>query len=274
MYPAAQSLDELREIYEEYQSRKGGKREVIDRILEGDWRHGITLYQLAMADMRNLLDHPTAQRWTALKFAHIKATPPHDNPNSKKCNMNVCEATALPRFNASTFLRNLQQEIAPVVKAHYYLTRADGLPLTLLRIQIYDSPYSSQRALQERSSNASQNPAETSKTIWVAFPDGTPAIYVSLATVIGPGAAGEGRNLRKVVLDVCGRLIFQDKVIDLQSRRYPKPSLSHTSGIHFRQHLYQHVHYRCFCPYVGQAVVTPPLVDGVSLLMGLLKEVH
>ncbi|KAI9712638.1 MAG: hypothetical protein M1812_006818 [Candelaria pacifica] len=201
MYPAAQSLDELREIYEEYQSRKGGKKEIVDRILEGDWRHGITLYQLAMADLRNLLDHPAAQRWTALKLAHIKATPLQDNFNSRNIATNVSEATSLPRFHAPTFLRKLQQEIAPVVKAHYYLTRANDLPLTLLRVQMYDSPYSSQRALQERGSNASHNPAENSKTIWVAFPDGTPAVYVSLATIGGPSAAGEGRILRKIVLD-------------------------------------------------------------------------
>ncbi|KAI9697030.1 MAG: hypothetical protein M1836_004991 [Candelina mexicana] len=201
MYSAAQSLDELRETYEEYQSRKGGKKEIVDRIVEGDWRHGITLYQLAMADMRNLLDHPTAHRWSALKLAHIKATPLQDNANSRNTATNVSEAVCLPRFHAPTFLRNLQREIAPIVKAHYYLTRADNLPLTFLRVQVYDSPYSTQRTLQERGTNASSSSAETSKTIWVAFPDGTPAVYVSLATVVGQGAAGEGRSLRKVVLD-------------------------------------------------------------------------
>src|SRR5947207_5811695 len=37
IYAAARSLDELREIYEDMQRRKGGKREVVDRVLEGDW---------------------------------------------------------------------------------------------------------------------------------------------------------------------------------------------------------------------------------------------
>src|SRR6266536_5935405 len=47
-YPPAATLDELQDIYEELQSRRGAKGEVIDRILEGDWRHGISLRQLAM----------------------------------------------------------------------------------------------------------------------------------------------------------------------------------------------------------------------------------
>src|SRR5947207_11081179 len=37
IYAAARSLDELQEIYEDMQRRKGGKREVVDRVLEGDW---------------------------------------------------------------------------------------------------------------------------------------------------------------------------------------------------------------------------------------------
>lgn len=38
LYPAARSLDELRETYEELQHvRKGSRKDVVDRIVEGDW---------------------------------------------------------------------------------------------------------------------------------------------------------------------------------------------------------------------------------------------
>src|SRR5512140_1641791 len=46
--PPARSIEELQEVYTELQVRKGPKREVLDRIIEGDWRHGLSLYQLAM----------------------------------------------------------------------------------------------------------------------------------------------------------------------------------------------------------------------------------
>ena len=72
LYPAAHSLEELREYYNDLQSRKGGKRDVVDRIIEGDWRDGLSLYQLAMADMQYLYDHPTSQKWTALKVVQLK----------------------------------------------------------------------------------------------------------------------------------------------------------------------------------------------------------
>lgn len=37
MYAAARSLEELRELYADMQARRGTKKEVIDRIVEGDW---------------------------------------------------------------------------------------------------------------------------------------------------------------------------------------------------------------------------------------------
>ena len=37
LYPAASTLDELREIYRELQAKKGSKKELVDRVAEGDW---------------------------------------------------------------------------------------------------------------------------------------------------------------------------------------------------------------------------------------------
>ena len=51
-YPPARSPQALRDLYISLQARKGSKREVLDRITDGDWRHGLTLYQLAMADLQ------------------------------------------------------------------------------------------------------------------------------------------------------------------------------------------------------------------------------
>ena len=194
-YLPAQSIEDLRELYEELQARRGSKREIIDRIVEGDWRHGLTLYQLAMAETRYLIDYPTAQRWTALHFSKLKAGTSGDASLSYVNNNSIA---TLPRFHAPTFLTNLQREISPITKAHYHLTRPSdpSLPLTFLRIYIHDSPYNTQRSLQTTSKASS-----SSRSLFLAFPDGAPYIYISLTTSSSPTSANETQCLRKVIID-------------------------------------------------------------------------
>lgn len=191
-YPAAKTIDEVREAYEELRGRKGGKREVVDRILEGDWRHGITLGQLAMADLRYLEDHPTSQKWTALKLVPVDKKDPGSTEEL---------SASLPRLHAATFLSNLQREITPLVKAHYYLLRSRSLPLTFLRIFVTDSPYQYPRHSPEAY-------IDTSRIIYVAFPDSSPFIYTSMSATIGTKATAssnplmaDSRTLQRVVRD-------------------------------------------------------------------------
>ncbi|KKZ64268.1 hypothetical protein EMCG_09751 [[Emmonsia] crescens] len=177
-YPPAASVEELRGIYEDLQDRKGGKREVIDRILEGDWRHGISLRQLAMVDMRYIEDHPVGQRWTALQLVPLKAA--SDPSQSQSGGGDI--STPLPRFHASTFLRSIQREISPLVKAHYHIYRSKTLPLTFCRIFVIDSPYQQPR----------QSPyifTDSSRIIYLAFPDSTPYIYSSQLSSPSPSGA-------------------------------------------------------------------------------------
>jgi central kinetochore subunit Mis15/CHL4 len=193
LYPAAHSLAELRDIYTELQSRKGSKRDLVDRILEGDWRNGISLYQLAMADMQYLYDHPTSQKWSALKLVKLES----ENQTQKKA------TTSVPRFHPATFLRNLKREVLPDVKAHYNLDRYEKLGLMILRVFIVDSPYNTSLALQ---SNPGKRVMafDASRTFYVAFPDAAPYIYVSLTTAVSttPGSSiSDNKSLRKLVLD-------------------------------------------------------------------------
>jgi central kinetochore subunit Mis15/CHL4 len=187
LYPAAASVADLRDIYTDFQAHKGGKRDVIDRIVEGDWRFGISLYQLAMADMQYLYDHPTSQKWTALKIVRAADGDPRSLPS-------------IPRFHPATFLQNLQRETLPDVKAHYNLDRHPSLPLTILRVFILESPYNTDRALQ---STKQASVFDQSKTFYVAFPDSSPFIYVSLTTAIPagtPGPSAENKSLRNQIL--------------------------------------------------------------------------
>ena len=195
-YPAGKTIEEVRQAYEDLQDRKGAKREVIERILEGDWRHGITLRQLAMADLRYMDDHPASLRWTALELSRT---------DTKRKNFNGLPPTdwsgSVPRMQSATFVQSLQREISPLVKAHYHLAHSATLPLTFLRIFVVDSPYQSPR-------QAAEIFTDSSRVIYVAFPDSCPYVYTSIATSTGSksapstsSVATDTRTLQRLVRD-------------------------------------------------------------------------
>ncbi|KAL3459269.1 centromere protein Chl4/mis15/CENP-N [Aspergillus heterothallicus] len=215
-YPAERTLNDVRNAYQELQFRKGGKREVIDRILDGDWRHGITLRQLAMIDLRYLDDHTSSLRWTALELACISAT----NPSTHDTNLS--SSVCMPRVHTSTFLTTLQNQISPLVKAHFYLARSTTLPLTILRIFVTHSPYQNPR-------QAPETLTDSSRVMYVAFPDSCPFIYTSLASTTGsrptPGSAvaTDARSLQRIVRDAV------PKALSLPHQRYTLKSTSLTA---------------------------------------------
>ncbi|KAI1381152.1 CHL4-domain-containing protein [Hypoxylon crocopeplum] len=208
-YPPAHSLEELRDLYQSMQAHKGGRREVVDRVLEGDWRYGLSLYQLAMADLQYLYDHPGSLKWTAYRVQRLR-TPLHEDdvegPDGRK---EDGEATDVPRFHPSTFLQNLQAEVLPDVKAHYNFDRPKGLPLLLLRVFVVDSPYNTDLAVSTRhrgrpGAGAATTSFDASRTIYVAFPDASPHIYISKSAAASSGAssaAGEAKSLRALVVE-------------------------------------------------------------------------
>ncbi|KAL4963258.1 CENP-N/CHL4 family protein [Aspergillus stella-maris] len=213
-YPAERTLNDVRNAYQELQFRKGGKREVIDRILDGDWRTGITLRQIAMVDLKYLDDHPAGLRWTALELTRIGNT-----------NQDTVEdiAACIPRVHASTFLNSLQKQVAPLVKAHFYLTRSTTLPLTYLRIFVTHSPYQSPR-------QAPDSLIDSSRVMYVAFPDSCPYIYTSLASTTGskttgpaPAVATDARSLQRIVRDAV------PKALSLPHQRYGLKSTNLTA---------------------------------------------
>ncbi|KAL4870705.1 hypothetical protein BDV12DRAFT_184315 [Aspergillus spectabilis] len=192
-YPAERTLNDVRNAYQELQVRKGGKREVIDRILDGDWRHGITLRQLAMIDLRYLDDHPSSLRWTALELTRIGAQPIQESSLDEI-------SSCIPRVHTSTFLTNLQAQVSPLVKAHFYLARSTTHPLTFLRIFVTHSPYQNPR-------QAAESLIDSSRVMYVAFPDSCPYIYTSLASTAAPktptpsAVATDTRSLQRIVRD-------------------------------------------------------------------------
>lgn len=201
LYPPEPSLAALRALYTDLQARKGSKRDVLDRILEGDWRHGLTLYQLAMADLQHLYDHPQSQRWTAYRIVPLK-TPDKDEVDDAPLKVDA-ESLAIPRFHPSTFLQSLQAQVLPDVKAHYTFTRPETMALSLLRILTLDSPYNTNLATTTTTSSkaAAAAAVDASRTIYIAFPDGGPYVYISKSQAIGPASASETKSLRALVVE-------------------------------------------------------------------------
>ncbi|KAK7555842.1 centromere protein Chl4/mis15/CENP-N [Phyllosticta citricarpa] len=212
-YNSATSIEEVIETYRDLKGRKGGKKEVVDRMLEGDWRHGITLYQLAMAETRYLLDHPNSQQWNALQLSKVRARTNAGDDDTMV--IDEGSSTNLPRFHATSFVLNLQREVAPVIKAHYYITRVKAFGICLLRVYIQDSPY-------DHPLPTSSSP-EGSKSLFMVFPDGSPYVYVSIATNLGQKVGVEGRSLRKIVVDAV------PKALSKPHHRYTLTTTSLTS---------------------------------------------
>lgn len=188
-YTPAQSYEELQEIYKELAARKGGKREIQDRILEGDWRTGVSMFQLATAEIQYLLDHPNSLRWTAKRLARITIA------KSASLDMEVTnDSEHLPRFQAQTFMANLARELTPLMKAHYLLIKIKTMPMTILRVYIHDSPYSTEASLAIDNGNA-----DSARAVFFIWPNGSPFVYSSIANHFGQVISDDGRHLRDIV---------------------------------------------------------------------------
>ncbi|KAF5699061.1 trfA-like protein [Fusarium globosum] len=199
LYPPCQSIDELQQLYFDMQHQKGSKRDVVSRIVEGDWRLGLTLYQLAMADMAYFEQNPTSQKWSAYQILPLKQ-PSQDAGEDQVLRVDQ-ESLTIPRFHPSTFLQNLQTHVLPDVKAHYHFHRPTVIPVLLLRILVIDSPYNTDFALSSRNPNGTATNFDSSRTVYIAFPDGSPALYITKSKATGNTGSGESKSLHSLIVD-------------------------------------------------------------------------
>jgi len=68
-------------------------------------------------------------------------------------------------------------------------------------VYIHDSPYNTQKSLQDVTDFKQKTFGHASNSIFLVFPDASPFIYVSIAASPGQASGSESRSLRKVVLD-------------------------------------------------------------------------
>lgn len=210
------SLEELRELYSDMLERKtGSKGELLDRILEGDWRRGLTMYQLSMADLQHLYDHPQSLAWTAYRIVPLKTpTPQQAEEEDGPLDLDA-ESLAIPRLHPSTFLQDLQAQVLPDVKAYCNFDRPKNMSLLILRIFILDSPYNTNLATSTASGSdkraATVMAFDTSRTIYVGFPDGAPYVYISKSQSVGQATTGETRSLRALIVDGVPKALSRPK---------------------------------------------------------------
>jgi len=204
LFPPARSLPALRDVYADLAARRGAKREVVDRVLEGDWRHGLSLYQLAMADLQHLYDHPGSQRWSAYRVVPLETPQPAATDGCAPAEKPDRESLTIPRFHPPTFVDCLQAQLPPDVKAHFTLDRREeALPgVLILRVFVVDSPYATRAAFPARSATArrggdssAQQGFDAARTLYVAFPDAAPFVYISRAA----GADAQGSDARSLL---------------------------------------------------------------------------
>jgi central kinetochore subunit Mis15/CHL4 len=177
LWSPAETVEELRLTYHQMRPDKDTKkRSIIDRILDGDWRRGLSLYQIATIDFYRLSENDKALRWTALKLVpQSNDEISEQGPLKKKRKV---DPAPYPTISPNTFLRNLQHEISPVVKAHYLLHQLKKpQSVSVIRIYVADSPYANPQSSQQSSLLFT----EPNRTIFIALPDSCPYIYVSVS---------------------------------------------------------------------------------------------
>ncbi|KAK6358876.1 hypothetical protein TWF696_000056 [Orbilia brochopaga] len=120
--PADATVEEVEEIYKELSSRK----DLVERILEREWRDGLTMHQVAQVDMEYLLEHPSSLKWTASELVLEEGRKPVGDK--------------LPKFQPVIFCKSLAEIMDPMVQCHSYYITHPTLPLTLVRLSLHD-PY-------------------------------------------------------------------------------------------------------------------------------------
>ena len=238
LFTAAEDVDELREIYQSLRQddKEASKGHIVDRIIDGDWRRGLSLNQLAMVDLAYLEQHDTALRWSAMRLLPLDEetalSGDTDGPPKKKRKVQH-QAPDYPTVSPSTFVAALKSEISPLVKAHYHLHRLPA-PYNLPILRLYISP---KGAFAPRNTSVPRPPrdaVDSGRIMYIALPDACPYVYISLSGSSNPTrAAGDardknGRVQAKVDMTAMKRIILE-AIPKAMSRPHERWSLVQTN---------------------------------------------
>ena len=195
LHTPAENVEALREIYKGLKENTDSctKKDIIDRIVDGDWRRGLSLRQHAMIDMAYLEQADIALRWSALRLVPLepeqsKVEEPkelQDRRKRRKLNDHDHDPDSIyPQVSPPAFLAALKAEISPLVKAHYHLHRLPA-PYNISVIRLYISSLSTFRPCRSHIPRRAKHATDTARVMYIALPESCPYIYVSLSGSTG-----------------------------------------------------------------------------------------
>ncbi|OAL39247.1 hypothetical protein AYO20_01565 [Fonsecaea nubica] len=196
LHTPAESIEELRKLYDNLRKdvAKAAKRDIIDRIVDGDWRRGLSLHQHAMIDFAALEQNDHALRWSALRLVPLEVeeqrkglddddddSDDSSHPPKKKRKLSHHKAEPpYPQVSPEAFLAALKAEISPLVKAHYHLHRMPP-PYRLTILRLYITPNSAFAPKRSRIPARAKHATDSGRIMYIALPDSCPYVYISIS---------------------------------------------------------------------------------------------
>jgi central kinetochore subunit Mis15/CHL4 len=207
LHTPASTVVELRRIYQDFRhvNSTASKRDIIDRIVDGDWRRGLSLHQYATVDFAHLKQCDKALRWSALKLVPLGTqsqanSDDNDSPPLKRRKIDHTNGLTYPQVSPKSFLAALRTEISPLVKAHYHLHRMPS-PYKLTILRIYINPNSAFSLKHAKIPRRAKHAIDAGRIIYIAVPDSCPFIYISLSGSSSSTSTSTGeraKNAREV----------------------------------------------------------------------------
>lgn len=223
LHAPAENVEALRAIYKTLKKNTDSstKKDIIDRIVDGDWRRGLSLHQHAMIDMAYLEQADTALRWSALRLVPLepeesKVEEPkelQDRRKRRKLN-DLDPASKYPQVSVPAFLAALKAEISPLVKAHYHLHRLPA-PYNMSVIRLYISSLSTFRPCRSHIPRRAKHATDTARVMYIALPESCPYIYVSLSGSTGTNSrtktsrSSRGKMTTKVDMAAMKKIVIE-----------------------------------------------------------------
>lgn len=234
LHDPAESRKDLKDIYttlgnpEELESLS--KKDIVDRIVDGDWRRGLTHNQLASIDFANLEENDSSLRWTALKLVPLAQAEAENNDRrpAKRRKIQHVQPAELPQYpdaTVSVFVQKLKEHIAPLVKAHYYIHHLESLDLNIVRL--YISPNAAFAPLSTNVPRQGKSSTESARTMYIALPSGCPYVYVSVSGATNPDKP-KGKSAAPKVDIIATKRVVLEAIPKALSRSQQRWSLEST----------------------------------------------
>ncbi|KAJ9651563.1 chromosome loss- protein [Neophaeococcomyces mojaviensis] len=197
LHEPAESRDDLKNLYTTFKQNGSfadlenvSKKDIVDRIVDGDWRRGLSYSQLASIDFAALEENDTNLRWSALKLVPLTRNSDEQaiqRPSKRRKTGHTTSKTIpqhYPQITAAEFVQQLKAHISPLVKAHYHLHRISALNLSVVRLCIVpNTPFAPLSTNIPRNGKAA---LDSARIMYIALPDSCPYVYVSISGASTP----------------------------------------------------------------------------------------